>query len=234
LGSAKWGDYRACEAITDTATVLIGPGLASTVTNSLKKANLQLVGVCDHSAEILSKVGQVRPDVLLLPHAEISSLAPVLRELRARARATKTLIATARCDYRFIATILRHGASGCVRPDSSPAYFAKAIFAVKGGDIWLERRILAKALGDLIEEIDLRALPQSGPGYSPRPLVLTDREKEIVGLLAKGFSNKEIADELGVSKETVKMHLKHVFEKLGVHRRAQVMLHQVCQRLIIL
>jgi DNA-binding NarL/FixJ family response regulator len=105
---------------------------------------------------------------------------------------------------------------------------------VKSGEIWLERKILAKALGDLIEEMDLIALPQSSPGYCPSPLVFTDREKEIVVLLSKGLTNKEIAEKLSVSKETVKMHLKHIFDKLGLHRRAQVVLHQLCQRLIIL
>lgn len=232
MGSSERGNRRAApKAVTGTTTLLLGPGLASTLTHILTHRNIE-VAVCNRSAEILNKVGQLRPDVMLLP-ADVEGSLVTLRDLRARAYATKTLIVTACCDHQFIATILRHGASGCVRPTSSPAYLVKAILAVKRGDIWLERNILARALGDLVREIDLRRQPESNPDYSQNPLVLTDREKEIVRLLAKGLTNKEIAEKLSVSKETVKMHLKHIFDKLGVHRRAQVVLHQLCQRLIV-
>jgi hypothetical protein len=66
LGSWERSNQHACETVTGTATLLLGPGLASTLTHIFKHPNIELLAACNRTAEILNKVGQVRPDVLLL------------------------------------------------------------------------------------------------------------------------------------------------------------------------
>jgi DNA-binding NarL/FixJ family response regulator len=210
-----------------SATVVLAAWLTATVGSVLSgEDRIELLGVCRDGADAMMTVARLRPDVLLIP-AELEglSLVALLSEMRARAYETKTLVVTERCDCQFIFPILLHGAKGCVHPGSSPAYFAKAILAVKNGDIWLQRRILANALAELLSrEIEWRGTLEEKPSLadSRKLSLLSQRESQMVRLVAEGLTNKEIAQKLKISGETVKKHLKNVFYKLGVHRRTQV------------
>jgi RNA polymerase sigma factor (sigma-70 family) len=232
------GEPVGSEIRMGTATVVLGVRLTATVGSVLfGNEGIELLGVCRDGAEAMMTVARLRPDVLLVPaEMEGLSLVALLRQMRAQAYATKTLVVTERCDRQFICPILLHGAKGCVHPGSSPAYFAKAILAVKNGDIWLERGILANALADLSREIERRGTLEEKPNSadSRKLSSLSQRERQIVALLAEGLTNKEIAQKLKISGETVKKHLKKVFDKLGVHRRTQVVQRQLCDRRVAL
>jgi DNA-binding NarL/FixJ family response regulator len=95
---------------------------------------------------------------------------------------------------------------------------------------------LANALADLSREIERRGTLEEKPNSadSRKLSLLSQRERQIVPLLAEGLTNKEIAQKLKISGETVKKHLKNVFDKLGVHRRTQVVLRQLYDRRVAL
>ena len=113
-----------------------------------------------------------------------------------------------------------------MRSTSSAVDVLKAVAAVKIGDIWLERRLLADAVTGLIGD---RSSDESAEGTNS--CSLTVRENAIVALLVRGLTNKEIAKELDLGVETVKKHLKSIFSKLGVRRRTQVVLSQLCDHI---
>jgi DNA-binding NarL/FixJ family response regulator len=217
----------------ETATVVVAVALSRTLVPVFaEQREVTLIGVCDPSTDSLGRVTTLNPDVLLLAaDMERPSLFEFLREIQGRA--IKTLIVTDRCDPEFIGTILRYGARGCLRTVFSYPYVIKAILAVKRGDIWLERKLLAEAVAALIEGADtagIRAAERDRHSYS----LLTSRERRIVALLSAGLTNKEIANQLSVSIETVKKHLRTIFLKLGVRRRTQVVLSRLCDRIMVL
>jgi DNA-binding NarL/FixJ family response regulator len=95
---------------------------------------------------------------------------------------------------------------------------------VHAGEIWLDSHLTAKVVKTF------SASPKSG-ACSETPL-LADREMEVVQLVAQGFQNKEIGKKLHISEQTVKNHLQHIFDKLGVYDRVELMLYAIHHRLI--
>ena len=214
-------------SVSKVVSVLVGGVLSRNLARTFAQQNgrIKLLGVCRRSTEILRSIESRSPDVLLLAGPIThSGLIKLLRQIRARSP-INILILTNRRDPEFIETILRYGAKGCVRTRSVADDVAKAIVAVKQGEVWLERKILSDALGTMIAELDPahRSGAQTRQADMRSLLLLTNRETEIVATLAQGLTNKEIAKALNVSTETVKKHLQNIFAKLGVHRRTQVL-----------
>jgi DNA-binding NarL/FixJ family response regulator len=107
-------------------------------------------------------------------------------------------------------------AHACLDKQASPAAVTRAILAVESGMFVTSPSLLLQALGDSGE------LP--GPSSAPGEwATLTRRQREIVHWAARGMSNKQIARQLGISPETVKTHLHHVFEREGVHNRVALL-----------
>lgn len=188
---------------------------------------VRVVATCPRGTDLVGAVSEFCPDVLLVAAESAGSLlglGTVLRRLRLRAPGTKVLVVSERRDSEFVCMILRHGAQGRVRPGAGPDELGKAILAVRGGDVWLERWVLSGTLIRLVQ-----AQGSGPPARRPLPAdfrsALTARESEIVAFVAEGLTNKEVARRLSVSHETIKKHLKKVFVKLGLHHRAEVILH---------
>jgi DNA-binding NarL/FixJ family response regulator len=127
--------------------------------------------------------------------------------------------------------VLRHDFHGFLLASHAPESWAKAISAVGRGELWLPRAMLQKALS-----ASARSFDEDRPAAADRPIdaatgQLTKREAQIVAQLRDGLSNKEIAVRLGVCEDTVKKHLQSVFGKLGVRRRALLMLGKAARPL---
>jgi two-component system nitrate/nitrite response regulator NarL len=114
---------------------------------------------------------------------------------------------------------LTAGADGYVSKEASISELTTAIRGVHDGDAWVDRRVLLRWLRG-----DVSAGGASAAGEAD---TLTAREREILGLLASGGTNKEIARTLSISDKTVKTHLNNIFRKLGVTRRLQAVLYAV-------
>jgi two-component system, NarL family, response regulator LiaR len=114
---------------------------------------------------------------------------------------------------------VRAGAAGYLLKDVEPAELVKAIRTVHAGEGLLHPAVAAR----LMEEV-------ASSGGREAPDSLTPREREVVGLIARGLSNKRIALELGISEKTVKTHVSNILGKLGLTDRTQVALYAVRER----
>src|SRR6267143_1739756 len=127
-------------------------------------------------------------------------------------------------DDRDVVRAMRLGARGVVLKQSATDLLVKSIHRVHAGEIWLDNRMTAEVMKACSKSSD------SGPRRE-KPL-LSDREKEIVQLVAQGFRNKEIGEKLFISEQTVKNHLHNIFDKLGVSDRLELALYAIHHRLI--
>jgi DNA-binding NarL/FixJ family response regulator len=113
---------------------------------------------------------------------------------------------------------------GFVTNDCLPATILRAITAVARYDFWLPRAMLARAFS---EAQGLRAGASAAVGSDRALTQLTMRERQILHLVRRGLTNKEVGRHLGIEEDTVKKHLRNMYAKLGVHRRAQMLLRSV-------
>lgn len=136
---------------------------------------------------------------------------------------TKTMVFTAHPNEKEGISALRAGAMGYSETDLDPVLLKKAVALVQKGEVWVSRNFISC----LIEELaSLTGSRQKGA--SPKRVTsldrLTPREREIVSMIGKGQTNKEIADRLRVKENTVKAHLSGVFRKLGLSGRVRLAL----------
>ncbi len=174
---------------------------------------------------LFTQLAQRPPDVLIIDKLLLDGLAPrSARAIHEAALGVRVLVA---CDVMHDALgddVLRARFHGFVLNDSSPATWAKAIGEVRRGGFWLPRAMLEKALSDTWQQAGgSDAADNEGPTAAGLA-GLTRRETQIVEHLRQGLTNKEIASRLGIREDTVKKHLHSVFGKLGVRRRALLVL----------
>jgi DNA-binding NarL/FixJ family response regulator len=105
--------------------------------------------------------------------------------------------------------------NGCLSIGADAAQFLRALRAIRAGELWLPRRVLERAFAAATGGAN-------GGGHHPPLSALTPQEARVAAMAAGGLMNKEIAQHLHISSETVKRHLRNVFAKLGLHRRAQL------------
>jgi len=112
---------------------------------------------------------------------------------------------------RQIPELLLRGVFGILAPDADAAVLRKAITVVYSGELWLDRKLLRKVLYSM--------------NQPEKKVDLTKKEKEIVDLICHGYRNKEIAQKLDISEQTVKSHCNRIFKKVGVSDRLQLALY---------
>jgi two-component system, NarL family, nitrate/nitrite response regulator NarL len=186
---------------------------------------LEIVGEADNGNECVKLIAKLKPDILLLDlrMPEKDGLA-VLEEVNFDSLPTRVIVLTAAEDDRDVVRAMRLGARGIVLKQSASDLLVKSIYKVYGGEIWLDNHMTAEVMKAFTKSAD------SGPRRE-KPL-LSDREKEIVQLVAQGYRNKEIGEKLFISEQTVKNHLHNIFDKLGVSDRLELALYAIHHRLI--
>ena len=155
-------------------------------------------------------------DVLLLDKQHLAEFdIRQLQAIRHYASEGRVVLLLDRADRRTAEVVLLNGFHGYLLMARAAVDCAKAIRAVAQGDIWLPRAALASVLGSWLKagRAPALALPAAETN------ALTSRERQILTQLKKGLSNKQIAQELGVLEDTIKKHLQHVYNKLGIRRR---------------
>ena len=187
--------------------------------------DVQIVGEASNGVECVKMLGKFKPDILLLDlrMPEKDGLG-VLEEVNFDSLPTRVIVLTAAEDDRDVVRAMRLGARGVVLKQSASDLLLKSIRKVFDGEIWLDNRMTA-------EVIDAFKKSSESGQRREKPL-LSDREKEIVQLVAQGFRNKEIGEKLFISEQTVKNHLHNIFDKLGVSDRLELALYAIHHRLI--
>jgi two-component system, NarL family, nitrate/nitrite response regulator NarL len=186
-------------------------------------AGFAVVGEASDGPQAIRFAEDAKPDVALLDVAMPGmSDFEALRELPVRSPGVRPILLTAGIEKPQMMTALQLGARGVIMKNSAPAVLFKCIRAVIAGQYWLERSSVA----DLVEL--LRRLAEDAREDQKRSRFgLTRRELEIVAAVAAGDTNKGIAERLQLSEDTVKHHLTHVFDKLGVFTRLELALYAI-------
>jgi DNA-binding NarL/FixJ family response regulator len=176
--------------------------------------DIDVVGEASNGLEAVEKAGRFDPTVVLMDirMPELDGL-EATRRILADDRDARVLILTTFDLDEYVYEALRAGASGFVLKDDPPEQLIAAIRTVAAGDALLSptvtRRVIQRFAG----------MPRITP---PKELEdLSERERDVFGLLARGLSNAEIADELFISETTVKTHVTHILGKLGLRDRVQ-------------
>ncbi|GAB3655357.1 transcriptional regulator [Glycomyces tarimensis] len=170
--------------------------------------DIDVVGEAADGREAVDRASALRPDVILMDlRMPGTDGVAAIRELAARAVPSKVLVLTTYDTDSDVVPAIEAGASGYLLKDASPDELRRAIrTAHEGGTV------LAPSVASLLMEQVRRPAAAAGP--------LSERELEVLTIVAKGRSNREAAAELFISEATVKTHLLHVYAKLGVNDRA--------------
>jgi DNA-binding NarL/FixJ family response regulator len=177
-------------------------------------ADLEVCGEAADGMQALAAVERLDPDVVLMDIAMpgLGGIEASL-EMKKLGRRAKILILSQYEDREYVRRLLKAGVSGYVLKKSAGSELANAIRAVSRGGLVLDPEVARTAM----EEAG-PAAPGSADPYES----LTDREKQVLKLVAEGRSNKEVAELLGISVKTAMSHREHVMEKLGVHNRTEL------------
>ncbi|KAB8157473.1 response regulator [Streptomyces sp. 3MP-14] len=177
--------------------------------------DIEVVGEAADGSAGVAAAEELRPDVILMDvKMPGTDGVEALGQLRERDNAARVLIVTSFTERRTIVPALRAGAAGYVHKDIDPDALAGAIRSVHAGHVLLQPEV-AGAL-----------LAQEGGGGG-RGGSLTDREREVLALIARGRANREIARALVLSEKTVKTHVSNILMKLDLADRTQAALWAV-------
>jgi two-component system nitrate/nitrite response regulator NarL len=185
--------------------------------------DLRVVAEADNRAQLLARTETFRPNVIFVQEEILAeSNSNLIGEVHRLSPVTK-VVATASVGVEE--TTLRHvrsGAAGVILKTVEPALFVKCARRVAAGETWIPTRQVSR-MAKLLEE---------QPAHSPRPVdTLTRREKTIISYLLQGWHNREISSHLSISEQTVKNHLRTVYDKVGVSDRLELVLYAIHQRM---
>jgi DNA-binding NarL/FixJ family response regulator len=184
------------------------------------RPEIEVVGEAGNGAEALDRAATLHPDVVLMDlHMPVLDGVSATRRLRVEQPGTRVLALTTFDDDEDVFAALRAGAVGYLLKDVSADRLVEALLAAARGESVLQPSVAARVVARFA------AMPDDAPPR-PQPLVvpLSDRELEVLRLLADGGSNREIAAALFLAEGTVKNHVTNVLAKLGARDRTQAAL----------
>lgn len=186
----------------------------------------EIVGEAADGEEAIERAAQLEPDVILMdlvmPKLDgVSAMRELRRKWgppgrgpRGRGQPPRVIVLTSFLDDDRLLPALEAGAAGYLLKNSQPAELARAVRAAQAGEAIIDPTVAAR----LVNTLSDRDRARSGPDPLEQ---LTNREREVLILIAQGRANKRIALELGISEKTVKTHVGHVLAKLDVTDRTQ-------------
>ena len=187
--------------------------------------DVEIVGEAGDGRQVLEVVQAKDPDVLLLDlrMPNLDGL-QALQTLQQTNRRTRVIILTASEDKNEFVQAMKLGCSGIVLKQTAPDLIIKSIRKVYSGEIWLDSHTTAAVMRQFAAPGDNSG---SGTGKPRERSPLSTREREIVALVAQGYKNKEMAEKMFISEQTVKNHLHNIFDKLGVSDRLELALYAI-------
>jgi DNA-binding NarL/FixJ family response regulator len=192
--------------------------------------DIELVGQAGDGAEAAEKAGGSLPDVVLMDiRMPRSSGIDACRTMKEAAPSTKIVMLTISDEEEDLFEAIKAGASGYLLKDIPLDEVAEAVRAVYGGQSLISPSMAGKLLTEFATLA--RRNEEEPPQQVPAPK-LTEREMEVLRLVAKGMNNRDIARELFISENTVKNHVRNILEKLQIHSRMEAVMIAVRDKLI--
>ena len=192
--------------------------------------DFEVVAQAQDGRQVLEVLQQYEPDILLLD-LKMPGLDGLgtLQRLQAVKNKTRVIVLTASDDKNEFVQAMRFGTSGIVLKQTATELLIKSIRKVHAGEIWLDSHTTAAVIRQFVaaDEPPPPSLPVASAGRERERSPLSQREREIVALVAQGFKNKEMAEKMFISEQTVKNHLHNIFDKLGVSDRLELALYAI-------
>jgi DNA-binding NarL/FixJ family response regulator len=192
--------------------------------------DFEVVAQAQDGRQVLDVLQQYEPDILLLDlkMPGLDGLA-TLQRLQASKNKTRVIVLTASDDKNEFVQAMKLGTSGIVLKQTATELLIKSIRKVHAGEIWLDSHTTAAVIRQFVanDEAPQPPIPAAAPTRERERSPLSQREREIVALVAQGFKNKEMAEKMFISEQTVKNHLHNIFDKLGVSDRLELALYAI-------
>lgn len=189
--------------------------------------DFEVVGEAGDGQQALALIDRLQPSLLLLD-LSMPSLPGLetLRELTTQSSAIKTILLTSSIHKKDVLEALQLGARGIVLKDTAATDLVTCLNTVVNGQYWLD----GKPVVNLVKV--LRDLMAAEEPVQKNTFGLTPRELEIIALIVQGCTNKDVSQECGITEETVKRHLKNIFDKVGVSSRLELAMFAINHQLV--
>ena len=186
---------------------------------------LAVVGEAANGEQAVAAARDAKPDVILMDvRMPVMDGIEATRQITASTNVRVLILTTFDLD-EYVFAALRAGASGFLLKDTLPADLLNAIGVVAGGDALLAPSVTRRLIGEFARTPRPEPAPCPSGAQSAQALeCLTDREREVLELVARGMSNAEIADRLTISPATAKTHVAHLLTKLDARDRIQLVI----------
>lgn len=185
-------------------------------------ADFDVVAQAKSNVEILHYAEQYSPELLLV---DIDSIAfdgiVSIEKLKNENQETKILAMTDRLDADVVSDCLAAGADGVCLKSIKPTQLISALQSLDTGCLWIDARLAAKIKEFMAKKAPVKPASVAQTSVGAMFQSLSKREMEVLELLVRGLTNTQIADQLRLSGETVKTHVRHIYEKLSVKHRAE-------------
>jgi DNA-binding NarL/FixJ family response regulator len=179
------------------------------------QADMEVIGEAEDGATALQRVTELRPDVVVIDLSMPGmNGTQATEQIKQACPVVKVLVLTVHEDRGYLRRLLEAGASGYALKQAPAEQLYSAIRIVASGGIYLDPTLAGKVVGRLVREESIRKALQVDD--------LSERETEVVRLIAKGYSNKEIAARLAINAKTVETYKTRSLEKLGLRSRADL------------
>jgi DNA-binding NarL/FixJ family response regulator len=191
--------------------------------------DIEVVGEACDGRELLDRLDELAPDVVLLDlrMPNLDGLGTLQTLQNTNNTRVKVIVLTASEDKNEFVQAMKLGCAGIVLKQTSADLIVKSIRKVYGGEIWLDSHTTAAVMRQFASAQESSSTTGTGSGRVRERSPLSAREREIVALVAQGFKNKEMAEKMFISEQTVKNHLHNIFDKLGVSDRLELALYAI-------
>ncbi len=192
------------------------------------QAGMEIVACADNAVAGVDAIRKLRPDVALVGWSASSPNShKVFASIHdAKLQTRVIMLVDEELKEDFIEAV-RQGCCGIVPRQTSTEMLVKSIRKVHAGEFWLDRTTTAEVIRRLAKKAPTNVNAGARLGLREQGGALSAREREIVTLVAQGFKNKEMAERMFISEQTVKNHLHNIFDKLGVSDRLELALYAI-------